>query len=237
MSGTNIFKLNRKDIVLQSNGKIKDIRNHSNRTLSPMIKKKKNLTYKFPLLKQNDYCFPLKNDNKNIETTQKFFKVKNKIIPLKIKSLIYEKNDNSFPFVLLKRGGRLISPKEEKRTNKINSFSLSFDTKTSFFQDVKKDIQNKSIKMRNVYFRSDNLPQLNISFGESNFKEPSIKKERRVTNINGNGFYSHVKAEIDKQKILFSSKKNNHNFDDEIIKDKSYQRIKLMNKKISKLLI
>lgn len=237
MSGTNIFKLNRKDIILQSNGKIKDMRDHSNRTLSPMPKKKKNITYKFPLLKQNDYCFPLKNDNKNIETTQQFFKVKNKIIPLKIKSLIYEKKDNPFPFVLLKRNEHLISSKEAKRTSNINSFSFSLDTKTSFFQDIKKDIRNKPIKMRNVYFRPDNLLELSISFNENNFKEPYIKKERRLTNIKGNGFYSHVKAEIDKQKILFSLKRNNHNFDDAIIKDKSYQRIKLMNKNISKLLI
>ena len=237
MSGTNIFKLNRKDIILQLNGKIKVIRDYSSRTLSPMVKKKKNYTYKFPLLKRNDYCFPLKNDNKNIETTQKFFKVKNKMIPLKIRSLIYEKQDKSFPFVLLRNNEYLISPKETKKLNKKNSFSFSLDTKTSFFQDIKKDIRNKKIKMRNVCFRPDNLPELNITFDENNFKEPYIKKEKKVSNMKRKSFYSHVKAEINKQKILLSLKKNSHNFDDEIIKDKSYQRIKLMNKKISKLLI
>ena len=45
MSGTSIFKLNRKDIILQLNGKIKVIRDYSSRTLSPMVKKKKNYTY------------------------------------------------------------------------------------------------------------------------------------------------------------------------------------------------
>lgn len=226
----NLFHMKKTELLLKEKQKPK-YKVTKGRTLSPKHTKhlvQNALHYKYPSLQKNDYCFPLKYNNPYQETQNRFYMVKNKKIPLKLKSLVLDKA------LIRSQHIPLSSRNKETSTSGIQSNSFVEPIDDFFFFDLQSKFAKRKMQLRNIVKNQKD----SSLFLTSNNNNIFVKEKERILSPirNKHILFSHVNNEIEKDKII-NLKKNTFSFDFDMRRDNNYKRIKLLDKKISEILV
>ncbi len=226
----NLFHMKKTELMLKEKLKTK-YRVTKGRTLSPKHTKhllQNALHYKYPSLQKNDYCFPLKYNNPYEETQNRFYMVKNKKIPLKLKSLVLDKA------LIQSQHIPLSSRNKETSTSGIQNNSFVEPTDDFFFSNLQSKFARRKMQLRNIV-KTKRDSELFLTSNNNNI---FVKEKERVLSPirNKHILFSHVNNEIDKDKLI-NLKKSKFSFDYDMKRDKNYKRIKLLDKKISEILV
>lgn len=228
----NLFHMKKTELLLKEKLRTKIKKVSKGRTLSPKHTKQllhNALHYKYPSLQKSDYCFPLRYNNPYEETQNRFYMVKNKKIPLKLKSLVLDKALIQSHHVLLS------SRNKETSTSGIRNNSFVEPTDDFFFSNVQSKFTKRKLKLRNIV-KNQRDSDLFLTANNNNNIFPK-EKERILSPIrNKHILFCHVNNEIEKDKII-DLKKNKFSYEYDMKGDKNYKRIKLLDKKISEILV